>query len=261
MDQTPPKRESFFLPDNLHPPAVGAFWRRYAIMGVLVVSWMAVMQAWPLWCHWDVDRGTVSAFGIARTWGGGAVTDENAAAFNEFLNLVKRSAEGIICLVFIAAIVCAYGWRRIRESVAASSWKKTAVYALAGAAVFILADYVFELVRAYSGDPGLQKKPALAMTLVQFAAVGIIGPVAEELAVRLALYQFMRTKLNFVATALISSVAFGLMHFGYPDPMKMVMGALGGLVLAWSYERTGSILTPIAIHALNNCWMQAMRAL
>ena len=258
MEATTPGWRALLLPDNLRPPAPSEFWRRYVVLGIITAAWAALQVTFFLWFRWDVDRLTVTTFGFVTTWGGSA---QDLVGFERFVNLMVRWELGALNLAFIAAAALAWGWPRIRESIAAASFRKTAGYALAGAAVFILGDWAFEHARLYSGDPTLRQKPTLGLFLSGLASIGIIGPVAEEVAVRFTLYQFLRTKLAFPWAALISSAAFGLMHFGYPDPMKMAMCLAGGWVLAWTYERTGSILAPVGVHVLNNGFMQAMAAI
>ena len=261
-DAAPAKPPSFWLPDNLRPPALADFWPRYLLMGVLLAAWEVVLLSTSLWFWWNSDNGTVGTFGIVWQWpGGAATTPEAAAEFEQFVNAALRGATGTVCLLFVLAVACAYGWRRLREQLAGTPWRKVAGYGAAGAAIFILADWAFESVGAYSGDPSLQRKPSLDLFLVSLGAIGIVGPVAEEVAVRFTLFQFLRTKLSFALSALISSAIFGLMHFGYPDPMKMLMTLGAGWILAWSYELTGSILAPVLVHVLNNCFMQTMRFL
>jgi hypothetical protein len=55
------------------------------------------------------------------------------------------------------------------------------------------------------------------------------------------------------AAALISSGIFGLLHYTDPDSIAVVPQlALLGVLLAWLYERTGSLWPPIILHVLNN---------
>jgi len=262
MENGQAKHGSFFLPDVLRPPPIGDFWRRYLVMGLLTVAWAVLTLNVSLWFWWNSDNATVGTFGMVWKWAGPPVTTPEAAArFEGFVNGILRAALGIISLVFVVGATCAFGWGKLREHLAATPWLKVAGYALMGAAVFILGDWAFERVGAYSGDPSLRRKPSLGLFVLSLGTIGIIAPIAEEIAIRFTLFQFLRTKLAFPWAALISSALFGLMHFGYPDPMKMVMCLAAGWILSWSYERTGSILAPIGVHVLNNCFMQMMRVL
>ena len=112
-------------------------------------------------------------------------------------------------------------------------------------AILILGGHMFEWLGIYSGDPGSRHMP---VCMVLF--VGVIGPIQEELFARLTLYQMIRAKSHFLVAAILSSLVFGLLHFGYPEPIKMLMAGLTGIFLCWTYEKTGSILVPIGIHVL-----------
>jgi uncharacterized protein len=78
----------------------------------------------------------------------------------------------------------------------------------------------------------------------------------EELIFRGVLLYILILKLGTLKAMLISSIAFGIYHwfsmevFGNPGQMIIVFFVTGlmGFVYAFAYVRTGSILTPAAIH-------------
>ncbi len=79
----------------------------------------------------------------------------------------------------------------------------------------------------------------------------VIAPVAEELFFRGLLQTFLVGVLGRRGVAiLVTSVAFGAVHFFQPD----AVGALAVLavLIGYSYERTGSLVVPILIHAAFN---------
>lgn len=78
---------------------------------------------------------------------------------------------------------------------------------------------------------------------------GFIVPVAEEIFFRGVLYRWMRQSLKIWPAIIISSLIFGLMHGDIA-----VAGAtfIMGIILAWFYERSGSLWAPITIHIINN---------
>lgn len=78
---------------------------------------------------------------------------------------------------------------------------------------------------------------------------GLLVPVGEELLFRAVLYRWLRDRWGITAGILISSIVFGLFH----GEISLAVGAgVLGLLLAWSYQRSGSLWVPIAIHAINN---------
>ncbi len=86
-----------------------------------------------------------------------------------------------------------------------------------------------------------------------FSVVLIAGlaPVAEELFFRGMLFGGLRTRLSFLPAALISGAVFGSLHLttGASTVPPLV---LFGFLLAWVYERSGSIWPAVILHAINN---------
>lgn len=78
---------------------------------------------------------------------------------------------------------------------------------------------------------------------------GFIVPIAEEVFFRGVLYRWMRQSLRMWPAILISSAIFGALHGDIA-----VGGAtfVMGILLAWFYERSGSLWAPISIHIINN---------
>src|SRR5438046_3702275 len=89
--------------------------------------------------------------------------------------------------------------------------------------------------------------PVVLVTLVDTV---VVTPVCEELVFRGLLFGALRRRLAPAPAAVVSAGLFALAH-GY--------GVLGfaaifwsGLLWAWAYERTGSLLPSIASHAADN---------
>jgi membrane protease YdiL (CAAX protease family)/uncharacterized RDD family membrane protein YckC len=79
------------------------------------------------------------------------------------------------------------------------------------------------------------------------------APISEELFFRGFMYGGLRRRLPMWAAAAISGVVFGFVHYTGPDSVGVVPLLAGlGFLLAWLYERTGSLWPPILLHLLNN---------
>lgn len=98
-------------------------------------------------------------------------------------------------------------------------------------------------------------------------SVAVLAPVSEELLFRGLLFGALHSRSRFAAY-LVSTVIFSLMHvIGYIFHYDVLTLALcflqylpASLCLAWAYERSGSIVTPILIHiAVNQLSLQFMR--
>jgi membrane protease YdiL (CAAX protease family) len=81
-----------------------------------------------------------------------------------------------------------------------------------------------------------------------FAGVTIV-PFAEELFFRGFFFAGLRPRLSFVLSGLISGFFFSLAH---ADPGLIIPFTGVGVILAYTYERTGSLWAPIGVHMLFN---------
>ena len=96
-------------------------------------------------------------------------------------------------------------------------------------------------------------KDATAAVIVAAGFLIIAGAaIGEELFFRGLLFGGLRQMLPLWPAALISGVLFGLPHLPQGDLAVGLQLALFGAILAWSYERSGSLWVPIGMHALNN---------
>lgn len=81
--------------------------------------------------------------------------------------------------------------------------------------------------------------------------IGGLAPVAEELFFRGMLFGGLRARVPFLPAALISAAVFGSLHLttGASAVPPLI---LFGFLLAWVYERSGSIWPAVILHAINN---------
>lgn len=82
----------------------------------------------------------------------------------------------------------------------------------------------------------------------------VVAPVAEELFFRGVLYPAIRRRMSRMAAMAASGAAFSLIHM---NPTGFLSILLIGCLLAHLYERTGSLLSPLAIHMLHNTFLMA----
>lgn len=82
------------------------------------------------------------------------------------------------------------------------------------------------------------------------AIVGIFGPIAEELVFRGMVFRTLRKGFPFAVAAVLSGVCFGIYHMNW---VQGVYASCLGVVLAFVYERTQSILGAILFHMFFNC--------
>lgn len=83
-------------------------------------------------------------------------------------------------------------------------------------------------------------------------AIVVAAPVCEEIFFRGLLFGGLRKTLPFVGAALVSGVFFGAIHLATGNVAAAVQLSFLGVVLAWLYERSGSLWAPMALHGVNN---------
>jgi len=78
----------------------------------------------------------------------------------------------------------------------------------------------------------------------------VLAPVFEEIIFRGIVYSTLRVKFGFPVSMIGSAAFFALAH-GY-GPVAFLSVLWSGMLWAWLYERTGSIIPGICVHAVNN---------
>ena len=79
--------------------------------------------------------------------------------------------------------------------------------------------------------------------------VGLVAPFAEELVFRGVFYKWLRDRWGVWVGVFISALVFGAAHV---VPSVAAVAFVLGLILAYSYERSGSLWAPVLIHVINN---------
>jgi membrane protease YdiL (CAAX protease family) len=99
---------------------------------------------------------------------------------------------------------------------------------------------------------GIAETP-LQLVLAIIAAV-VLAPVAEEFLFRGLLHRSLRGRLSLLPATAISSLVFAVVHVDvlFSQPLAMAGLVLVGVILALAYERTGSLVVPVVIHAVHN---------
>ena len=109
-------------------------------------------------------------------------------------------------------------------------------------AILVPVDAVYQETAQMIFSPGLP---------LQILAIGIIGPVMEELLFRGLLMRRLRDYVGFGWAAVISSAVFGIAH---GNLTQGIFAALAGLLFSMLYEHYGTTAAPIAAHIANNAY-------
>lgn len=85
--------------------------------------------------------------------------------------------------------------------------------------------------------------------IVQLVGLGIITPIAEELMFRGLIYRRIRCMIGPKQAIIVSGLVFGMYH---GNLVQGIYGFLVGCILAWLYEKYGSLKAPILFHVCAN---------
>lgn len=85
--------------------------------------------------------------------------------------------------------------------------------------------------------------------------VAVLGPVMEETLFRGFAYGGLRRRLGVTGAAVVTSLAFAFLHLNWA---ALVPVFLLGMVLAYLYEHSGSLVPSMTLHVLHNVVMVAL---
>lgn len=132
-------------------------------------------------------------------------------------------------------------------------WKRIAMWLVV---LIVLSVVAIEITSLFgnsvdnSKTEALKERVNLLTLMIGIVSAGIISPIYEEIFYRGFIYRWLRTRTGAGWSILISSVIFTAAH--YPTVNAMPVNFISGVVFAWTYERTGSIIPAIIIHAVFN---------
>jgi uncharacterized protein len=107
---------------------------------------------------------------------------------------------------------------------------------------YIVPDYVLSSMNTSL----LFSEGTVGMIVFNFISAVLLGPIVEELIFRGFLIQRLSHKFDLTKAVIISSLAFGVLHF------DIIGAAIFGVVCAILYIKTKSLFVPIVIHIVNN---------
>lgn len=109
---------------------------------------------------------------------------------------------------------------------------------------------VFENTELLMAAQDLMENAFNGVGILVIFIVAVVGaPIVEELLFRGVLFEEIRNECSLKMTIFLTALVFGIYHFNIiQTPNTFFMG----LVLAYVYYKTGTIKSPIIIHATNN---------
>ncbi|TFE00777.1 CPBP family intramembrane glutamic endopeptidase [Jeotgalibacillus sp. R-1-5s-1] len=90
----------------------------------------------------------------------------------------------------------------------------------------------------------------IMMFVLAFLSAAVLSPIYEELFYRGFIYTWLRQRLTLYPSLIISAAIFTLVHI--PTYNTLPINFISGIIFAWVYERTGSIISSMIVHASFN---------
>jgi membrane protease YdiL (CAAX protease family) len=114
-------------------------------------------------------------------------------------------------------------------------------------AIFLL-DYLLSCL-TWLPDIMKQEFDVIQSEWFGIALITIIGPVFEEILFRGTITRILLNHYSPMKALLLSALFFGVIHI---NPVQVLGAGLIGLLLAWIYYKTASLLPCLIIHIINN---------
>ncbi len=195
-------------------------------------------------------------FGIVGMWNDG---QSLAAVWQALLKGgLHMTTKMTVAYMALSSLLTLLLFARLRWSpmsrvwLASHPWTTLAWVFMLALGTILPSEWVVEKFQLTMPDTTAQLFESVMREPMGYLAIGILGPVAEEMVFRGAV---LRSLLKlFPAKAhwwpiLISAVLFGAVHMN----MAQFVHALPiGLLLGWMYYRTGSIIPGLLFHWVNN---------
>lgn len=123
--------------------------------------------------------------------------------------------------------------------------------------ITIILSVIVMLITSFLGNSvdnskteSLQQNINFFTILIGVISAGVISPIYEEIFYRGFVYRWVRVRLGMNWGIVISSLIFTVAHF--PTLNAMPVNFITGVVFAWTYEKTGSVIPGIIIHGVFN---------
>ncbi|KMJ57694.1 CAAX protease [Bacillus sp. LL01] len=146
------------------------------------------------------------------------------------------------------------GWKEVGlRSFSKNYWKWipvwTVVLIVSSILLVVLMD-IFQIGVDNSKTESLKEQVTWFTFAIAFLSAAVVSPLYEEIFYRGFLYKWMRDKWDVTAGLLGSSLIFTIVHI--PTYNTLPVNFISGMIFAWTYEKSGSIIPGIIIHAVFN---------
>ena len=193
-------------------------------------------------------------YGLALWLVGKGVSEDVTATVTYFSSIAGNvTALSGLCLILVAAK------RKILPTLSLRPFPLTAVIPCISLGFFynVFASTALTLAiscGAFSNSvvksfEALYSESPMGNPVIYFLAVAVVTPIAEEVFFRSVSYRYMSNRMNKILAVVLSAVFFGIAH---GNLIAFVYTFVLGIILAVLFEKSGSVLLPIVIHASFN---------
>lgn len=155
----------------------------------------------------------------------------------------------LLSIAIMALVLWRLGYLNGRKTLwRVGSAKNMGCTVLMGLAVIMLSDL---LTMAFSFMPDLMDDSfsAIESSVLGVVTIVVFGPVLEELLFRGAVTKELLARYPASKAILYSALIFGIFHL---NPAQILPAFLVGLLLAWLYWKSRSLVPSLTVHILNN---------
>ena len=215
------------------------------------------LPGFPRWPAWYAPAAFLTGFLALAILAGiaGAATGGDIGTGTGLILTVALEAVFVAIAVFFASRTerpraAHFGLR------SAPFWRTVGWAALGWASFFVVSAVYGALIEDRPKQPLLNdiKSEDDTLLVVGFAFLAIVcAPIAEEFFFRGFFYRALRSRMSVVVAAVLDGIIFGFIHYdGSNTLVALPVLALLGFVFCLVYEKTGTLFSTIALHALNN---------
>lgn len=160
--------------------------------------------------------------------------------------MIPAQMTGILLMVFYLWKAGYISKERVTWSAVSSSY-----LVLSGVSLLFCSWLVSELISHMKWLPNIMEQTfdILQSGWGGIIAIAVVGPILEELLFRGAITKALLRQYNPAKAIFISALIFGIFHI---NPVQIVPAFFIGLLLAWVYYKTASLIPCILMHILNN---------
>lgn len=150
-------------------------------------------------------------------------------------------------------MMAVYLWKAGYISTQKATWSPvSATYLLCSVVAMLSGGFVIAwLMSMMDGIPNIMEQTfdILQSGWGGIIAIAIVGPLLEELLFRGAITKALLQQYNPAKAILISALLFGVLHI---NPAQIIPAFLAGILLAWTYYKTASLIPCILMHVVHN---------